>query len=88
MFAATASTDKRTAQDTVHNNSLFCSVAQCSAINFNITVQSNIQCTNDFITFKAISKQVQNSWGSYTATGSEITEKVKLLCNTHNDVIY
>ena len=38
--------------------------------------------------FKAISKQVQNSWGSYTATGSEIAEKVKLLCNTHNDVIY
>ena len=52
MFMTTTSTDKKTAQDIVHNNSLFCSIAQCSAINFNITVQSNIQCTNDFTTFK------------------------------------
>ena len=29
-----------------------------------------------------------NSWGSYAATGTEITEKGKLLCNIWNAVIY
>ena len=30
-----------------------------------------------------MNKYKQDSWGSYTATGSEITEKEQLLCNTH-----
>ena len=29
----------------------------------------------------------KDSWGSYTATGSEITEKEQLLCNTHFSTI-
>ena len=32
-----------------------------------------------------MSNQYQNSWGSLLQTGSEITEKEQLLCNTHND---
>ena len=30
----------------------------------------------------------KNSWGSYTATGSEITEGEQLPCNTHINRIY
>ena len=91
MSATTASTDKRTARDTVHNNSLFCStmfnqqsilISQFSQI-FNAHMISQHSSN-----LKTSSKQFQNSWGSYTATGYEITEKAKLLCNTHNDVIY
>ena len=33
-------------------------------------------------------KSLKNSWGSYAATGSEITEKGELLCNICNAVIY
>ena len=32
-------------------------------------------------------KQPKNSWGSLLQTGSEITEKEQLLCNTHNVII-
>ena len=31
---------------------------------------------------------LKNRWGSYAATGSEITEKGELLCNICNAVIY
>ena len=31
--------------------------------------------------------QEEDSWGSCTATGSEITENVQLLCNTHLNTI-
>ena len=34
------------------------------------------------------SKILSNSWGSYTATGSKITEKGELLCSICNAVIY
>ena len=34
-----------------------------------------------------MNKYKQDSWGSYTATGSEITEKEQLLCNTHLSTI-
>ena len=31
---------------------------------------------------------MQDSWGSYTATGSEITEREQLSCNTHLNIVY
>ena len=34
-------------------------------------------------TTKVIKTQTKDSWGSYSATGSEITEKEQLPCNTH-----
>ena len=35
-----------------------------------------------------IVRQLKDSWGSYTATGSEITEREQLPCNTHIIRIY
>ena len=35
-----------------------------------------------------LKKQKEDSWRSYTATGSEITEKEQLLCNTHLNRFY
>ena len=63
------------------------SVAQCSNNQQSISISQFTQIFSLQMISKCL-KQVQNSWGSYTATGSEITEKVKLLCNTHNDVNY
>ena len=60
------------------------SVAQCSNNQQSISISQFSQIFN----FTNSSEQSQNSWGSYAATGSEITEKVKLLSNTHNDVTY
>ena len=34
-----------------------------------------------------MNKYKQDNWGSYTATGSEITEKEQLLCNAHLSTI-
>ena len=31
-------------------------------------------------------RQLKDSWGSYTATGSEITEGEQLPCNTHQSL--
>ena len=38
-------------------------------------------------TFKSV-RQLKDSWGSYTATGSEITEKEQLPCNTYLNRAY
>ena len=52
-----------------------------SIVTLDIT-QLNVQISQ--IVQKDIS---QDNWGSYTATGSTITEKEQLLCNTHFSTI-
>ena len=44
---------------------------------------SVINSYNTHKTQKTKRRQLKDSWGSYTATGSEITEREQLLCNTH-----
>ena len=38
---------------------------------------------NSYNKHKTQKNRLKDSWGSYTATGSEITEGEQLLCNTH-----
>ena len=40
-----------------------------------------VQCSKIITVYEY--RHIQDSWGSYSATGSEITEKEQLLCNTH-----
>ena len=44
--------------------------------------QFNVQISQQYM-----NKYKKDSWGSYTATGSEITEKEQLLCNAHLSTI-
>ena len=61
-------------------------------VTWNIT-QFNVQKSQQYINkhkpdLKSVIR-LKDSWGSYSATGSEITEKEQLLCNTYlNRICY
>ena len=43
-----------------------------------------VQCSKIITAYHIkTSDKLKHSWGSYSATGSEITEKEQHLCNTH-----
>ena len=50
-------------------------------------VVNHIMYKNSFLRYIKTKRQ-KNSWGSYTATGSEITEREQLPCNTHINRVY
>ena len=71
LFAATGLTDNCTTSTFVHNNwfiQFFTKLQQFNNITVSIIMHVSIK----------IEPKI-NSWGSYTATGTEITEKGKLL---------
>ena len=95
-FVATAGTNTR--------NATFIKIVHSDLLNKtwivhqqyeNVTIQvshssmfKNLYSISKFLNSFKSGRQFKDSWGSYSATGSEITEKVQLLFNTHLDRIY
>ena len=80
LFAATGLTDNCTTSTTVHNRvysvlyKFSSSISRSIISHFSSSIQYHKCSLNK-------TEPEFNSWGSYAVTGTEITEKGKLLCN-------
>ena len=85
-FVATAGTNTRNTTFKIVHSDLLNKTWNVHQQYENVTIEvshSSVFKNHNCISIIKLEKLQKDSWGSYSATGSEITEKEQLLCNTH-----